>query len=99
MTVITIHKRNPSLAADIKVVTSRRNQLAIAWGGILFLSGFLVIHIWKDVVADVDKWYFHSTPVWLLVMALATIIFFVKFNRLKNSGIDVDKLFSMLPPE
>ena len=99
VTVITINKKNPAIAADIKVVTSRKIQLMIAWSGTIFLSGFLIIHIWKDADAQADKWYFHSTPVWLIVMALATFIFFVKFNRLKKSGVDVITLFSKLPPE
>jgi APA family basic amino acid/polyamine antiporter len=99
VTVITINKRNPTIAADIKVVTSRKTQLLIAWAGTFFLSGFLIIHIWKDAVAQADKWYFHSTPVWLIVMALATLIFVVKFNRLRKSRVDVNTLFSRLPPE
>lgn len=99
VTVITINKQNPAIAADIKVVTSRKIQLMIAWSGTIFLSGFLIIHIWKDASAQADKWYFHSTPVWLIVMALATLIFFVKLNQLKKSGVDVNTLFSKLPPE
>jgi APA family basic amino acid/polyamine antiporter len=99
VTVISINKKNPVIAADIKVVTSRKIQLMVGWSGTIFLSGFLIIHIWKDAVAQADNWYFHSTPVWLIVMALATLIFFIKFNRLKKSGVDVNTLFSKLPPE
>ncbi len=99
ITVITIKKRNPDIAHDIKVVTSRKIQLLVAWTGTLFLSGFLIIHIWKDTVAKTEKWYFHSTPVWLLVMGFATLIFYYKFSRLKKSGVNVYTLFSKLPPE
>ena len=99
VTVITINKRNPTIAADINVVTSRKTQLMIAWTGTIFLSGFLIIHIWKDFSAQADQWYYHSTPVWLIVMALATLIFFVKFNGLRKSGVDTHILFSRLPPE
>jgi len=99
ITVITIKSRNPGIASDIKVVASRTTQLLVAWTGTLFLSAFLIIHIWKDSVAKTEKWYFHSTPVWLLVMGFATLVFFFKFNRLKKSGVNVYTLFSKLPPE
>jgi basic amino acid/polyamine antiporter, APA family len=99
VTVLTIKRRNPIIAGEIKVVASRNIQLLVAWTGVFFLSGFLIIHIWKDTVAKTDKWYFHSTPVWLLVMGFATLIFLFKYNRLKKSGVNVNSLFSKLPPE
>jgi APA family basic amino acid/polyamine antiporter len=99
VTVIFIRKRNPLLASEIKVITSRTTQLVLAWGGTILLSGFLLIHIWKDMLAPVSKWYFHSTLVWLVVMAVATLIFFIKFNQIQKSGINVHDLFSKLPPE
>ncbi len=99
ITVITIKRRNSVIADNIKVLASRKIQLLVAWTGVLFLSGFLIIHIWKDTVAKTDKWYFHSTPVWLLVMGFATLIFLFKYNRLKKSGVNVNAFFSKLPPE
>jgi basic amino acid/polyamine antiporter, APA family len=47
----------------------------------------------------VDAWYFHSTPVWLLVMATASVIFYFYWTRLKKSGVDTKRLFSTLPAE
>lgn len=93
LTVVTIPKRNPTLFRQIKIMHSRKLQLLFAWLGILMLTGFLCIHIWKDFQADVAAWYFHSTPVWLIVMAVASIIFFWKWSRLKQSGQAVEKIF------
>ena len=66
---------------------------------LIFLVGFLVVHLYKDISATVDAWYFHSTPIWILVMAVASIIYFREFSKLKQSGADVKTIFSSLPPE
>jgi hypothetical protein len=63
------------------------------------LAIFLVVHVWKDLTATVDAWYFHSTPLWLAVMAIATGIYFKELRGLRAEGVDVDELFSTLPPE
>jgi len=44
-------------------------------------------------------WYFHSTPVWLIVMGLGTAIYFRELGKLKKEGVDTKALFSRLPPE
>jgi len=99
VTVLSLPRRNPALASEVKVLTSRPWQLLLAGGGVIMLTGFLVIHIIKDLTADTEAWYFHSTPVWLIVMAIATGIYFRELNKLKNEGVDVDELFRQLPPE
>ncbi|GAB4184200.1 MAG: amino acid permease [Thermoflexibacter sp.] len=58
-----------------------RNILAIA--GIVFLSIFLIIHVWKDTSAIVHHWYFHSTYAWLIVMSIASCIYFWRKTYLK----------------
>ena len=60
---------------------------------------FLAVHLWKDFTAEVKAWYFHSTPLWLAVMALATLIYVKEMRTLRASGVDMDALFSHLPPE
>ena len=97
--VITLPRRNPGLAREIKVLTHRPLQLALAWLGVIMLSVFLTIHVFKDLNADVTAWYFHSTPVWLIVMTIATGIYFRELGKLKRDGVDVDAVFSRLPPE
>ncbi len=99
LAVITLPARNPAIAAEIKVVRSRIWQLVLAWSGVIMLSGFLTIHLIKDLTADVTAWYFHSTPIWLLVMAVASALYLRELSRLRARGIDDHKLFSTLPPE
>lgn len=97
ISVITLPHRNPTLAADIQVVKSRHLQLTLAWLGVLFLTGFLAIHIHRDLTTDVAHWYYRSTPVWLLVMVLGSIIYGYEFRKLKRSGTDLNQLFNNLP--
>ena len=99
VTVITFPIRNPKLYKEVKVMRSRRAQLIFAWLGVLTLTSFLIIHIWKDFQAEVDAWYFHSTPVWLIVMAIATGIFWWKWMQLKKGDVEVKEIFLELPLE
>jgi len=99
LSVLMLPKTNPTLADEIKIFKSRRLQQILALAGMLWLAGFLIIHIMKDLSTEVAAWYFHSTPVWLLVMTFASILFYVFWLRLKKSGVDTKKLFHTLPPE
>ena len=99
ISVATLRKKNPAIAADVKVVTSKRTQTFIALAGGFFLSIFLVVHISKDLSTTQSAWYFHSTFVWLVVMAIASIIYLRNKSRLKNMGVDVSEKFSRLPSE
>ncbi len=99
VTVLTLPRRNPEIADRIEVFRSAGLRRGLAWAGVVALTGFLGIHVWKDLSATVDAWYFHSTPVWLLVMAGATAIYAVEVWRLRRRGVDVDAVFAELPPE
>ncbi len=99
LSVLTLPQRNPVLAREVKVVRSRAVQIPLAGAGVLLLTIFLVVHVWKDLTAPVEAWYFHSTALWLVVMALATGVFAWEWRRLARSGADLKALFSTLPPE
>ena len=99
VSVLALPKKNPTLAAEIKVFKSLALQRVLALSGTVWLIGFLIIHIIKDVTAPAEVWYFHSTPVWLIVMMVASLIFFYNWRRLKKSGVNTKQLFSTLPPE
>ncbi len=99
VSVLALPFRNPELAKEVRVVRSRALQVPLAGLGVLLLGTFLVIHTWKDLTAPVEAWYFRSTPIWLIVMALASALFFREMGRLRKSGADVDEIFSKLPPE
>ena len=99
VSILFLHRKNPTIASGITVLKSRKIQIPLGILGVLTLGGFLGVHIWKDINAEVSAWYFHSTPVWLAVMAIASIIYLREMRKLKASGADVDKIFGNLPPE
>jgi amino acid transporter len=99
ITLITITKVNSKVAQRISVLKNRTLQLCIGWLGIITLSGFLAIHTYKDLTSEVKEWYFHSTPIWIIVMGLASIIFVYNWRRLKKNEPELSKRFLNLPEE
>jgi amino acid transporter len=99
LSVLFFPLRNPELAKRVSVVTSRKVQIMLATSGVVVLGGFLVIHVWKDLTTSLRSWYFHSTPIYLIVMAVASAIYVREVWRLRRGGVDVKDLFSKLPPE
>jgi amino acid transporter len=99
MTVLTLPHRNPEIARDVTVVPSRRLQVPLAACGVVVLAGFLLVHTIKDLTAPVDAWYFRSTPVWLLVMAIGSLIYWREVRALRRAGVDLRARVAVLPPE
>lgn len=99
ITVLAIKRHNPELAGKIKVIKKRWQQQLLAGLGVLFLTGFIVVHVLKDLQAEVSHWYFRSTPVWLLVMALGSVIFLIQYRSMRQKGTDTAALFKKLPEE
>ncbi len=99
LSVLVLPRRNPEIARQVSVLPSRRIQASLALFGVIVLGGFLVVHVWKDLAAPVGAWYFHSTPVWLAVMAIATAIYGREMGNLRRTGVDVEAIFSTLPPD
>ncbi|MEO0726601.1 MAG: APC family permease [Bacteroidota bacterium] len=99
ITVISLPHYNPALAKEVAVFKNRSLQLVLAISGAVLLLVFLIVHTTKDLQAEVDAWYFHSTWVWLLVLGLASLIFGWKLRQLKQSGASVSEAFKQLPPE
>lgn len=99
VSVFSLAKRNPALAKGITVVKSRSMQVFIAVAGAVLLGSLLVVHIAKDLGSDPGAWYFHSTFIWILVMIVASMIYFREKGKLIKQGVDVDERFSRLPPE
>lgn len=97
LTVIRLPSYNPSLAAGVSLFRSRKLQLIIALSGSLLLLVFLAVHTLKDLNAEVAAWYFHATPVWLLVMAAGSLIFWRKVIQLKRKGKGWKEAFKKLP--
>ncbi len=99
LTVLALPARNPEIWASVTVLPDRTLQAPLAASGVALLGLFLVVHVWKDLTADVAAWYFHSTPLWLAVMALASLIYAREVAALRRSGVRTDELFRRLPPE
>ncbi len=99
LTVLRLPSRNPTIAADVTVLPDRRVQVPLATTGALLLAMFLVVHVRKDLTAEVSAWYFHSTPLWVGVMGLASLIYFYEARKLTQSGVDLDVVFGELPAE
>lgn len=91
--------RNPRLAAEVAVIRSRPWQVFIGGAGCVLLTVFLAVHIWTDLTVDVPAWYYRSTPLWLMVMAGASVYFIRELSKLTRSGVDTGELFGKLPPE
>jgi APA family basic amino acid/polyamine antiporter len=99
LSVLHLPRNNRDLAKRVEAVLSRRIQLVVASSGVGILGLFLSVHIWKDISAPVKAWYFHSTPVWLIVMLLASAVYLREVRQLRRRGGDIKKIFSTLPPE
>lgn len=99
ITLVGITKVNPKLAGRISVLKNRALQLTIGWLGIITLTGFLAIHTYKDLTSQTSAWYFHSTPIWLIVMALASLLFVYNWKRLRKNNKRLSELFLELPEE
>lgn len=99
ITLLTIPKVNSDLAKGISVIRNRKLQLAIGWLGTFSLVGFLFMHTYKDLTSEVSNWYFHSTYIWLIVMAMASLIFLFKWRQISSRGINVTEKFKELPKD
>ncbi|MFD2203756.1 APC family permease [Shivajiella indica] len=97
ITLVFIRKANPLIAKEIKIIKNDSIRKLIGILGSIVLLFFLTVHTWKDIITEVGAWYFHSTPIWLIVMAIASLIFYVKLKGMKSMGIDTRSLFKKLP--
>lgn len=99
LTVLTLPRVNPGLYGQVTVIRNAQLQRWLGASGIIILTGFLCIHIVKDLGSPVSAWYYHATPVWLIVMGIASLIYFRERKKQQRAGVDSAKLFSTLPPE
>jgi len=99
VTVIALPRRNPAIAERMTVVKNRSLRAALSALGVALLTLYLGVHVWKDLNADVGAWYFHSTALWVGVMAVATVIYVREVAALRRAGVDTEALFRALPPE
>jgi APA family basic amino acid/polyamine antiporter len=99
VSVLTLPRRSPALAREVKVLPSRRLQWPLAALGVVVLALFLAVHTAKDLTAPVKAWYLRSTPLWLLVMAIGSVVYVREVRALRGNGVDLRSRFLSLPPE
>ena len=99
VSVLTLPSRNPALAREIRVLPNRLAQVAVASIGVVVIGTFFAVHTWKDLTAPVAAWYFRSTPVWMLVLSIATVIYLREVAAMRRRGVNVDAIFADLPPD
>ena len=97
--LLTLPRRNPELAGNLRVLARRPWRNLVGGAGVVLLATFLFIQVLRDLTTEVAAWYFHPTWVWLLVMAVASAVYWREMAALRRSGVDVDRLFRELPPE
>jgi APA family basic amino acid/polyamine antiporter len=99
LSVLALPGRNPGIARHVTVIPSRRLQVPLALLGVVVLAVFLAVHTWKDLTHQAGAWFFHSTPLWALVMGLASVLYVAEIRALRRRGVDVQSRFASLPPE
>jgi basic amino acid/polyamine antiporter, APA family len=99
VSVLTVRRRNPALARSITVLPDIRIRTIVAALGVVVLAGFLAVHTWKDLTGPADAWYFRSTPVWAVVMAIGSLVYWLEVGGLRRAGVDLRARFAALPPE
>ena len=98
LSVLALPSRNPTLAAAVTVLPSAAQRVPVAVAGVCVLALYLAVHTWKDITGPA-AWYFKSTPVWAIVMTLASVVYVREMRRLRAQGVDLTTRFLELPPE
>ena len=97
VTVLTLPRRNPSLARSITVLRSPRARAVLAAIGVIVLALYLGVHTVKDLTAPAAAWYFRSTYLWGAVLAAASVVYWREVRALKRRGVDLRERFAQLP--
>jgi amino acid transporter len=99
LSVLTLPRRNPRLASAVTVLPAASIRTAVGAAGIVVLATFLAVHTWKDLTGTAAAWYFRSTPLWLMVMAVGSFVYMNQVRGLRRAGVDLAARFSSLPAE
>ena len=68
----------------VTVVPSRAWQLPLGILSVIVLAGFLAVHTWKDLTGPAAAWYFRSTWLWAIVMAIGSVIYWREVQSLRR---------------
>ena len=90
---------NPILYQRVQFLRSRLAQIIVAAAAILALGTLLAVQVAADW-RSTQPWYLRSTPEWLLVMSVGSMIFARFWLGLRRRGIDPrTAIFGQLPPD
>jgi basic amino acid/polyamine antiporter, APA family len=90
---------SPTLYRRVQFMKSRAAQVAVATAAMFALGLLLIVRVAGDWNSP-QPWYLRSTPEWLIVMAVGSIVFARFWTRLKRQGIDPRReIFGELPAE
>ncbi len=99
LTLLCLSRVNPLLAKRMTLLRRDGPRMTVGVAGVILLSGFLVVHVGKDLAVERTAWYFHSTWVWLLVMGLGSTVYLLRWLALRRSGVDLQRRFQSLPED
>jgi APA family basic amino acid/polyamine antiporter len=92
LTLFFIQRQNPVIADKFTLAKLNSTRIIMGVTGSVFIAIFLIVHTLKDLSSD-TQWYYKSTPIWLIVMLLGSIVFFLKLSSIKRkSGSIYDRL-------
>ena len=82
------------------MVHNKTKQSIINWYFCnLILTAIFICSQYKDLTSNASNWYFHSTPVWLIVMFIGSIIFLLKWREIGRTDKEQYNRFKVLPKE
>jgi hypothetical protein len=99
LSVVFLARRNPALASGLRVMKSRWAQVVFGGAGAVLLGVLLFAQITKDLTANVAAWYYRSTWVYVLAVGAVSLLFLIRWKGLRRAGVDLETLYSTLPPE
>jgi APA family basic amino acid/polyamine antiporter len=99
LSVVFLARRNPALAGGLRVMKSRWAQVLFGGAGAVLLGLLLAAQIAKDLTANAAAWYYRSTWVYLLAVGAVSLLFLARWKGLRRAGVDLETLYSTLPPE
>jgi APA family basic amino acid/polyamine antiporter len=99
LSVVFLAERNPGLAAGLRLVKSRPAQILLGGMAALLLALLLAAQVGKDLSSPVSAWYYRSTWAYLIAVAAASFLFFIRWRELRKAGVDLEGLYATLPPE
>ncbi len=106
--LIAFPRRNPDLYARVAFIRNRRGQVLVALGSILTVACLFVSVLSPDIAklaeglgdgSFLKALAGSATVLWLVVMAIATVIFWTMWGRASACGEDPAAVFRALPDE